>query len=127
LPEVQAVCDRVQIINQGKTVFSDTFDQLAKKQQASSVIIGFDNDIDQKHLDKIANVDSVEVLGANRYKLAYAIDSGDTPNTNELVLLSQKQGWHLNELTPEVNTLEQIFMNLIHSDIGAVSKTDEAA
>ncbi len=128
LPEVQAVCDRVQIINQGKTVFSDTFDQLAKKQKASSVIIGFDNEVDQKLLEEITEVDGVEVLGANRYKLNYYNDSSDTPpNTNALVLLSQQQAWQLNELTPEVNTLEQIFMNLIHSDIGAVSKTDEAA
>jgi len=31
LPEVQAVCDRVQIINHGKTVFSDSFDKFKFK------------------------------------------------------------------------------------------------
>jgi len=40
LPEVQAVCDRVQIINQGKTVFADSVKQLSE-QSDSSVIVGF--------------------------------------------------------------------------------------
>ena len=42
LPEVQAVCDRVQIINQGKTVFSDTFEQLSKRQSEPVLRVGFE-------------------------------------------------------------------------------------
>ncbi len=112
LPEVQAVCDRVQIINQGKTVFSDSFEKLSKKQKASEVIVGFDNDIDQKILEVIEGVKKVEGLGGNRFRLSFS----ELLNTKSLFELAQKKGWQLNELTPETNTLEQIFMNLIHSD-----------
>jgi ABC-2 type transport system ATP-binding protein len=33
LPEVQAVCDRVQILNRGKTVFNDTLEGVASLEK----------------------------------------------------------------------------------------------
>jgi len=39
LPEVQMLCDRVQIINHGKIVFSDTTAKLSQKMESSSLLI----------------------------------------------------------------------------------------
>lgn len=114
LPEVQAVCDRVQIIDKGKTVFSDTFEELAKRQEASVLIVGFDNNVPAGELSKIEGVEKVEVLNDNkqRFKLFFK----QQINTSKVVDLSSRLDWKLNELTPQTETLEQIFMGLIHSE-----------
>jgi len=115
LPEVQAVCDRVQIINQGKTVFADTFSQLSEKQSTRVLTVGFDQGGNVQELSMLAGVESVEILSEekNRFRLFYK----DTPNGSDVFKLAIDRGWKLNEINPEVETLEQIFMNLIHSDV----------
>src|SRR6476661_8755236 len=41
LPEVESVCDRVQILHHGETVFTDTIDGLRKFQSGRTVLFGF--------------------------------------------------------------------------------------
>jgi ABC-2 type transport system ATP-binding protein len=113
LPEVQAVCDRVQIIKQGKTVFSDTFEQLEKRQSSSALVVGFDAAIDQAALSTLAGLLKIENLGQHRYKLSFK----ETPTASALSQLSADKGWKLNELSPQNESLEQIFMNLIHNEL----------
>jgi ABC-2 type transport system ATP-binding protein len=125
LPEVQAVCDRVQIINQGKTVFSDTFEALSKRQTASEIVVSFSLGGDSAVLDTLKGVDEVEVLpmtdGHNKFRIKY---KKQQCNGADVFQLAVKKGWVLNELCPQVETLEQIFMRLIHTDIVGIS--DEA-
>jgi len=111
LPEVQAVCDRVQIINQGKTVFADSFKQLSE-QSDSSVIVGFSRGGDKATLAAIEAVERVETLADNHYQLYFK----QQPDTSSIFKLAVEQGWELNELKTNKQTLEQIFMSLIHSD-----------
>ena len=112
LPEVQAVCDRVQIIKQGKTVFSDSFDQLEKRQLSPVLMVGFDAVIDKAELSSLAGVIKVDELTKNRYQLTFK----ETPIASSVSQLSADKGWKLNELTPQNESLEQIFMNLIHNE-----------
>jgi ABC-2 type transport system ATP-binding protein len=140
LPEVQAVCDRVQIINQGVTVFSDTFAQLENRQQASFVSVGFDEGGDKQSLEKLTGVKSVEVLNTDNSKtkflLRYSQSSPSSPSspsssgkpsdpdTSEIYQLAVAKNWKLNELSKHKETLEQIFMDLIHGET-AQEKVDE--
>ena len=112
LPEVQAVCDRVQIIKQGKTVFSDTFEQLEKRQSTPVLFVGFDTVIDEAELAKLAGVVKVDALDDQRYQLTYK----EQPIASDVYKLSVDKSWKLNELKEQVESLEQIFMNLIHSE-----------
>ncbi len=115
LPEVQAVCDRVQIIKQGKTVFSDTFKQLEQRQSAPVLMVGFESALDKAGLSvlkKIKGVKSVESLENNRYKLTYQ----KSPVASDVFQLSVDKGWKLKELNQQSESLEQIFMNLIHNE-----------
>ncbi len=113
LPEVQAVCDRVQIIKQGKTVFSDSFDQLEKRQLSPVLMVGFDAVIDKAELSSLAGVIKVDELTKNRYQLTFK----ETPIASAVSQLSADKGWKLNELTLQNESLEQIFMNLIHNEV----------
>ena len=117
LPEVQAVCDRVLIINQGKTVFADDFSQLSEKQESNKIVVGFKSKIEGKALKKLSTLDAVvEVITldeeSNRFQLRYS----QSPKPSEVFQLAVQQGWELTELRSESETLEQIFMKLIHSD-----------
>jgi len=117
LPEVQAVCDRVQIINQGKTVFADSFKQLAK-QSDTSLIVGFNQSAsgsgnEKNILTAQESIEKVEPLEANQYRLYFK----QQPDPSSIFKLAVEQGWVLSELTSDSQTLEQIFMNLIHSDM----------
>lgn len=118
LPEVQAVCDRVQIINRGDTVFSDSFAKLAERQSGSEVIVRFKNSIDMKLLESLANINKIEPFTDidNRYRLTFQKKNHKLNDTPTLFQLAVKQGWELLELTPQTETLEQIFMNLVYSE-----------
>jgi len=121
LPEVQAVCDRVQIIKEGRTVFSDTFKQLEQRQSAPVLLVGFESAINEKELSALAGVKNVQSLGKGRYRLSYE----KSPIASDVFQLSVAKGWKLNELNQQTESLEQIFMNLIHNETVVSEDTDE--
>jgi ABC-2 type transport system ATP-binding protein len=112
LPEVQATCTRVQIINRGKLVFSDTTAGLESRMNATALIAGFQSAPDLAALQQLAGVERVEPLPGNRVRLHY----DDSSPAEALVEQSVAQRWRLHELTPECRTLEQIFIELTCSE-----------
>ena len=112
LPEVQATCSRVQIINRGKLVFSDTTAGLESRMNATALIAAFHSAPDLAALQQLAGVESVEPLPGNRVRLHY----DDSNPAEALVEQSVAQRWRLHELTPEGRTLEQIFIELTCSE-----------
>ena len=133
LPEVQAVCDRVQIINQGATVFSDTFSQLESRQHTSFVSVGFEEGGDKQSLEKLVGVENVEAFEVDnnktRFLLRYAQSSSSDPDTSKIYQLAVAKNWKLNELSIHKETLEQIFMDLIHGEVAQkkVGEQEKAA
>jgi len=127
LPEVQAVCDRVQIIHQGKTVFSDSFKELASRQIANQVLVSFSQGGKKETLETLADIDSVEVLPAQNNNSRFRINYKNVHDGTDIFQLAVKNGWVINELSPQSETLEQIFMKLIHSDaaIESIGISDE--
>jgi ABC-2 type transport system ATP-binding protein len=112
LPEVQATCTRVQIINRGKLVFSDTTAGLESRMNATALIAGFHNTPDLAALQQVAGVERAEPLTDNRVRIHYR----DSSPAEALVEQSVAQHWRLLELTPERRTLEQIFIELTCSE-----------
>jgi ABC-2 type transport system ATP-binding protein len=129
LPEVQAVCDRVQIIHRGRLVFSDSVDNLARHQPVSSLCAGFRNPPPAAELAQLPGVQEVEELGAGRVRLRFD-PAGDITDT--LLGRALDAGWRLYELAPERKSLEQIFVDITSRDVGgapaaAVESGEEAA
>lgn len=108
LPEIQAVCSRVMIINQGRVVYADTMEN-AQDGQFDSFRIALSQSADTAALAAITAVSSVDELGDNEYRLHH--DKDADPRA-ELVKLVADRGWGLLELVPERTTLEEIFVNL---------------
>jgi ABC-2 type transport system ATP-binding protein len=113
LPEVQATCNRVQIINHGKLVFADSLHNLERRMDAKSLIVRFHTPPEITDLQQITGVSEVEALGDGRMHIHFT----DSNPAGILVEKSVAAGWGLEELTPQRSTLEQIFIELTTTDI----------
>ena len=109
LPEVQATCDRVQIINKGQLVLSDSIDGLTRRMQTSSLVVGLRQSPSPEQLRAIAGVLAVETLEDGRLRLSH--DPQHSP-AEALVEQAVAAGWGLYELTPERLSLEDVFVNI---------------
>jgi len=112
LPEVQATCNRVQIIHQGRLVFADTAAGLDARMSATSLVARFGNPPDVSRLLALPGVAEVAALDDGRMRIDF---TGDSP-AEALVEQAVAGGWRLQELTAERHTLEQIFIELTTGD-----------
>ncbi len=113
LPEVQAVCDRVQIINQGETVFDDSLDNLESRHSDPILIARFSSKIDEDKLAKLNSIEDIVPIGNHTYQLLH---TSDINPVTEICQLAHSENWEIQALTPKAATLEQIFMDLIHGE-----------
>ena len=108
LPEVQATCNRVQIMHRGELVFAATLDQLQEQLSARSLLLGCHAPPAPEELASLPGVSGVTALGTDRFRIAF---DGTSP-AETLAARAAEQGWRLYEITPEQRTLEQIFVEL---------------
>jgi ABC-2 type transport system ATP-binding protein len=120
LPEVQAACDRVQIIQQGRLVFSDTVDRLDQGLETDNLIVGLRNPPPAGELEQLPGVGGIEPAGPGRFRLRF--DPGQDI-TDALVDAAVQGAWGLYELTPQRKSLEQIFVELTATEAGAHTET----
>jgi ABC-2 type transport system ATP-binding protein len=110
LPEVTAVCDRVQIIHEGKTVYNEILKDPQTKLQSKTLRVAFQAPPSVTELCLIPGVEDVEILEDKRLRIA----CHTATTTEALVRTSVDKGWKLQELTPEYPSLEQIFMEIVY-------------
>lgn len=115
LPEVEATCDRILIINQGKIVANGTADTLRKQATGQEVIR---LRIEDAPIAEVINavrtlptVDTVEVVDKELNRLEVQSRTGMS-SKREVFQLCVAKGWVLSELTPLETRLEDIFRNL---------------
>jgi ABC-2 type transport system ATP-binding protein len=109
LPEVQAVCNRVQIINQGKLVYSADLDKMiSRKQNSYDVLVS--TRLSQQELKSHDVFTSVEKTGECRFTVESEL------NSDKLAEYIAQQNWGLQHFTPQQTTLEQIFVDLTLAD-----------
>ena len=113
LPEVQMTCDRVQIINKGKLVFSDQIENLNQRMQSGSLLLGLHQPPEPSELSKINGVTNVEVLDDNLFRISHSTENSPAETIAEQAV---KNSWGLFELSPERKTLEQIFVDITSTE-----------
>ena len=109
LPQVQASCDRVQIINNGSLVLSDTIDGLAKHMRSLSLAVAFRRPPAPSQLEQLAGVTAVQSDGGERLQILHR--PGSDP-TEEIVRLATQHDWGLYEIQPLGVSLEELFVEL---------------
>jgi ABC-2 type transport system ATP-binding protein len=114
LPEVEATCDRIFIINKGKIVADGTAETLRKQAQGSDIlrIKVEDGDPNQifKSLQSLKSVSMVEF--ADRRLNRFDIHCTDNEVKREIFRLCVNKNWVLTEMTPFETKLEDIFRDL---------------
>jgi len=116
LPEVEATCDRILIINKGKIVANGTASDLRKQAQGQSLIRAKVEDGEmEKVKSKIQELASVATVEVDDKEMILIQCKPDMPTARDIFKLCVKNKWVLTELTPSETSLEDIFRNLTTS------------
>jgi len=109
MQEVQALCDRVIIINHGKIVADDELKNLIGRQEnVSIVVVEFKESVSVSDLLSINNIDKVDSVGDS-----FRIQS--KPNADirpDLIHFASEKNLSLLSLKQEENSMEDIFRSL---------------
>ncbi|HOO10397.1 MAG TPA: gliding motility-associated ABC transporter ATP-binding subunit GldA, partial [Cyclobacteriaceae bacterium] len=115
LPEVEATCDRILIINKGKIVADGTAESLRKQASGQELVKvriedGKAEDV-LEALRRMPTTDRVEQVdkNLNRFEVQSKTDSSSKRGIFNLCV---EKGWVLSELVPVETRLEDIFRNL---------------
>ncbi len=112
LPEVQAICDQVQIIHRGELVLKDSIAGLTRRMQGASLRVGLRQPPALSALEAIAGVHGVDLIEDGTFRL-YCTGS---EVADAVARHAAEWNWGLYELSPERLSLEQIFMELTRSE-----------
>ncbi len=115
LPEVEATCDRILIINRGRIVADGTADVLRKQAQGQQVlrlrISGADTEAIYQGLQGLPTVAAVDILDAAEQR--FELQSLPEQSSNQAAFeLCVRNNWTLLEMIPFETKLEDIFRNL---------------
>ena len=109
LPEVQATCNNIKMIEQGKLVFSGSMDEFNNYVAPSTLLTTFDAAPAVAELEKIEGILHVEKVDSRCYRLQFDV----TRDISErIVELSVANGWQLSEIQMERLSLDEIFAQL---------------
>ncbi len=111
LQEVQAVCDRVIIIQHGKKVVDAKLEDLSGGQR---LLVTTDRAEAGEMLKKLAGVTVVEPVqsGAKRFCFALSVEIPVEELAPTVATAITAQGWPLYGLSPEARSLERVFSEI---------------
>ncbi len=108
MQEVEAICDRVVIINKGQIVANDTADHLQIDLTHQTVYVEFDSEVSRNALSKIKDVNKVESVGKG-----WLIESTGSEDLRKIVAqFAQIHNLLVLTLRVEEKTLEEVFKEL---------------
>jgi len=110
LQEVEAICDRVIIINKGVIVADDTVQNLQKNSNGKQVVVvQFKEAVEKSLLENLESVTTVVLSDKSDFKL-------QTTNAEavrkQLLELANQQNLNIVSLQTESQSLEEVFRNL---------------
>ncbi len=128
LSEVQAVCDKIVVINQGKIVADDTEENLSKNLVNNNKIsVKIDGPADEvkKVVSSIAGVKTVDMTSKETDEFCkFSIESEEGIDIRrELFKRVSERSWYIMELKTSDMSLEDIFLRLtVGESISAVKR-----
>jgi ABC-2 type transport system ATP-binding protein len=108
MQEVEAVCNRVIIIHQGRLITDSPITQLQQLRKGKQVVLAeFANEAQQQLLEELPGVLEVEKTGPGLYRIV-----SNTDIRGEVFQLASSRQWALVGLKQQENTLEGLFQEL---------------
>lgn len=110
MQEVEALCDRVIVINKGRLVADDSLANLVKlDKESQSLVVDFEVAVDPALLKSIPGVVEVNLAGPNSYRI---ISHNSKELRAEVFRFAADRQLSLSGLRLEENSLESVFQNL---------------
>ena len=110
MQEVEAICDRVIIINKGIIVANKTIEELRKSKDGKNIItILFNEKVFKNELQAIKNVEEVDEIGANEFKIT---SNACHDLRKQLFEFAVAKKFTVLQMSLEENKLEDIFHKL---------------
>lgn len=109
MQEVEALCERVVVINRGSIVANDRLDNLMRDKGHDAVIVEFDAAVDVDSLTALPGITAIESLGEGRYRLSVTRGVDIRP---AIFRHAADHNLSLIGLRQEDNSLERIFHEL---------------
>ena len=112
LAEVEATCDRILIINEGKIVADGTSEELRRNAQGNEILrIGIESPDRKSVYELLKRLPSVEIVKqiADDPKGFELHSKKGEHSAKALFGLCVEQGWYLSQLTPVETKLEDVF------------------
>ena len=117
LQEVQAICDRVIIINKGTIVADDTLSNLQKgKEDKLFVTVEFKEDISinaLKGLKEVAGIEQLQAVNLPAGQAGFKLQTNNPDSVRKQLLeLSLQNNWNIVSLQSKSSNLEEVFRSL---------------
>lgn len=109
LSEVQATCNHIKMIEQGKLVFSRSMDEFNNYVAPSTLLVRFDSTPSVLTLQATEGVKEVEHLDRHCYRIKF---DASKDICEQIVQLSVTNDWQLTEIQLERLSLDSIFAQL---------------
>ena len=110
LPEVQAACDYIMMIEHGNMVFKGSIEEFNNYMDPSVLLVIMHNAPEgDSELLKIEGMERVERLTRTRFRLHF---KGDGSIVSRVVNEAVRNNWHLREISLEKESLDKVFAKL---------------
>ena len=110
LQEVEAICDRVIIINKGELVADDKLSNLQTRGKGNQVVIvEFKENVDKHLLENIKEISGIQQVTATNFKLQ---TSNPEAVRKQILELSLQHNLNIVSLQSESQSLEDVFRSL---------------
>lgn len=116
LPEVEMVCDRVQIIHKGSLVFNGDIDVLKQQRHGNRLLLGLHHAPAHETLLAIPGVERIEAVDGKLLRIHHT--PGAAP-ADALVQAAVNQNWGLFQINPDQTSLEEVFVQLTFQEPAA--------
>ncbi|RKZ91834.1 MAG: hypothetical protein DRQ43_09670 [Gammaproteobacteria bacterium] len=123
LPEIQNICNNVQIINQGKLVLNASIEQLNQHMQTQTLRISCTHSVDTQKIAALKGV--TDIRKDDKSLILHCSVKEDETEENQAAIihtaqqvieLANRQQWGLYEIFSEKQSLEDVFISLTATD-----------
>ena len=109
LQEVEAICDRVIIINKGKIVADDKLNDLQKQSSLNVVRVSFKEPLEQEWLQRLQGVKTVSKIDS----YSWSLETDESELVRKQILeMSLQHNLNIVSLHSENKSLEEVFRSL---------------
>lgn len=113
MQEVEAICDRIVIINKGEIVADDTAFDLQHESQVQTVYVEFDGNVSKSQLKKIEAASKIENLNEG-----WLIETNQDVDLRKIVAeFAQKNNLLVLTLRKDEQSLEEVFKMLTNKNL----------